>query len=95
MTRHAMDCATACVASCPPAPCDCGAEPGCYRVLKPVFEKTGESFTDADGRVVFWWRVKGWQDIGSANSMKEAIQRYPRNKMNGYAPVLEYAGQPH
>jgi hypothetical protein len=87
-----MDCGLCCGL----AECDCGAEPsGKYRVLNPIYEKTGESGTDSDGKVVRWNRVKEWGHLGYADSMADALAKFPRCKRNGYSPVLEYCGALH
>ena len=92
MTRHALDCGLCCGL----AECDCGAEPkGKYRVLLPIYEKTGESNTDADGNVIKWQRVKEWAHLGFADGMADALAKFPRSKRNGYSPVLEFVGRLH
>ena len=98
MTRHALDCGLCCGL----AECDCGAEPkGKYRVLMPIYEKTGESGTDSDGKVMKLFRLKEWAHLGYADgkteqaAMADALRRFPRGKKNGYSPVLEYCGALH
>jgi hypothetical protein len=53
-----------------------------YRVLKPIYEKTGEATYGPDGKAIHWHRIT-WQEIGTATSMKDAQDKY-----GGY-PVLE------
>lgn len=53
-----------------------------FRVLRPYFERTAETF-EADGKTHHYWRVAKWIEIGRAKDMQEAKHRY------GGSPVLE------
>ena len=81
--RHAPDCSTG--AGLPD--CDCGALP-MFRVLKPIYERTGDVSHTPEGEVK-WWRVKQWHEVGLAASMAEAVARYGWTEKTGFAPVLE------
>jgi hypothetical protein len=58
-----------------------------YRVLKPVYTKTGETTQTPDG-VTRWERAE-MVEIGTAESMADAYAKYPRGYWNGYSHVLE------
>lgn len=88
--RHALDCSTG--AGLPQ--CDCGAVQGRYRVLKPIYEKTGEMTPMPEGNI-YWQRVAEWVDVGVAADMAEALKKFPRGRANGYSPVLEWIGKTH
>lgn len=62
-----------------------------YAVLTPVYEKTGESSMTPDG-MVRWYRVAQMRHLGYAESMQDALRKFPRCKANGYSPILEWAG---
>lgn len=52
-----------------------------YRVLKPVYTKTGEVTYSTEGPMR--WHTVEWQDIGRAEDLDDAKRKY-----GGY-PVLE------
>jgi hypothetical protein len=58
-----------------------------YRVLKPTYEPTGE-VARTDESEIRWQRAT-LHDIGSAESMADALRKFPRNAKNGYSPILE------
>lgn len=64
-----------------------------YRVLKPTYERTGESILTPDGPM-HWHRVV-FVDLGVAKNMEEALEKFQRCITNGYSPVLEWIGRPH
>lgn len=53
-----------------------------FRVLRPFYERTGETQYSAEGKTVHIQQVR-WIEIGRAGSMQEAKERF-----GGY-PVLE------
>ena len=53
-----------------------------YRVLRPVYIKTGEVTRGPDGREIRWERVH-WLESGYAHNMTDAKRRF------GGSPVLE------
>lgn len=79
--RHALDCGLACGLTV----CDCGVDR--YRVLRPRYEKTGETTQTPDG-LVRWERVI-WDVIGTAQGMEDAKRRYAPGRKYGRALVLE------
>ncbi len=52
-----------------------------YRVLEPVYTKTGEVTMTKDGPLR--WHTVQWRDIGAAENLEDAKRKY-----GGY-PVLE------
>ncbi len=64
-----------------------------YRVLKPTYERTGESIQTAEGPL-HWHRVTH-ADLGVAKDMRDALKKFPRCIVNGYSPVLEWIGKTH
>lgn len=59
-----------------------------YRVLRPIYVRTGDVSHSEDGDAK-WVRVDHWQELGIARDMADAIAKFPRNSKNGYSPVLE------
>ena len=59
-----------------------------YRVLRPVYEKTGEVTNTTEG-TIHWQRVVSWQELGIAQDMEDAYEKFPRGRKNGYSHVLE------
>lgn len=47
-----------------------------YAVLRPIYEKTGEKYTDSDGKTLEWNRVS-FVTVGLAEDMEDAKRRYP------------------
>ena len=90
MTRHALDCSTG--AGLPQ--CDCGAVSGLYRILKPIYERTGEVAYLPEGNI-YWQRLVKYEHVGYAKDMAEALKKLPRSRTNGYSPILEWAGAVH
>jgi hypothetical protein len=56
-----------------------------YRVLRPFYERTGETQHSAEGKTVHIQQVR-WIEVGRASSMQDAKDRF-----GGY-PVLEAVG---
>ncbi len=88
--RHAMDCSVN-APTWPALPCDCA---GVYRVLKPRYEKVGGGALAPDG-TPYWQRIAGWDHLGYARDMADALTKFPRSLVNGYSPVLEWIGSMH
>lgn len=53
-----------------------------FRVLRPYFERTDETFV-VEGKTVHYWRLAKWIEIGRAKDIQDAKRRY------GGSPVLE------
>jgi hypothetical protein len=64
-----------------------------FRVLKPRLEKTEQVGYDSDGKAFRYFAAVEMQHLGYADSMADALAKFPRCKANGYSPVLEWVGQ--
>jgi hypothetical protein len=60
-----------------------------YRVLRPKYEKTGETTLSSDDKVLNVVRVVEWIELGIACDMDDANKKFPRGRKNGYSHVLE------
>lgn len=65
-----------------------------YRVLKPIYTKTGETTSDGD-TTIHWHKVGGWKELGTARSMSEANEKFPRGSFNWHSHVLAPIGELH
>jgi hypothetical protein len=60
------------------------------RVLRPFYERTGESTLTQDGKMLHWERVSLWIPVGYAKSAEDAKAKFPP-VVYGYALVMEEA----
>jgi hypothetical protein len=55
-----------------------------YRVLLPIYEKTGEVTERPGGKPVHWERIERFVVLGGASDMEQAKEKF------GGAPILEW-----
>lgn len=59
-----------------------------YRVLQPVYVKTGEVVETEHGPKPIY-RLASWTELGAAKDMREALKKFPRGRRYGYSHILE------
>jgi len=61
-----------------------------FRVLKPTYRLNGKK-NYIDGKVIDWCDLD-YIRLGYADDMQDALDKFPRNFINGYSPILEWVG---